>query len=214
MSTGNLTARWIERRVSLEVARSIVLDEFLVRDELIALMEYVNGRREEFRASQVVGRSGPGEQDYRRSLVLMDSGPFHNLFSERIQFYFPRIVRALNHPYFEISRVESQITASNDGDYFRIHNDNTHADAPSRTITYVYFFHREPRPFRGGELILYDSPRHGDSVVPAAIRRRVTPEQNTIIFFPSSALHEILPVICESRDFRDSRFTLNGWLHR
>jgi Rps23 Pro-64 3,4-dihydroxylase Tpa1-like proline 4-hydroxylase len=40
------------------------------------------------------------------------------------------------------------------------------------------------------------------------------PQQNQIVFFPCSVLHEITPVECPSRAFADSRFTLNGWLHK
>ena len=42
----------------------------------------------------------------------------------------------------------------------------------------------------------------------------VVPQQNQIVFFPCSLLHEITPVECRSRAFADSRFTLNGWLHK
>ena len=109
---------------------------------------------------------------------------------------------------------ESQLTASNDGDYFRVHNDNSQANWPSREITYVYFFHREPRAFSGGELVLYNSCEDSGVPEPVAARKRITPEQNTIVFFNSSVLHEVTPVRCPSQRFADSRFTLNGWLHR
>jgi Rps23 Pro-64 3,4-dihydroxylase Tpa1-like proline 4-hydroxylase len=42
----------------------------------------------------------------------------------------------------------------------------------------------------------------------------LTPPQNSIVFFPSSYLHEVMPVSCPSRAFADSRLTVNGWLHR
>jgi Rps23 Pro-64 3,4-dihydroxylase Tpa1-like proline 4-hydroxylase len=44
--------------------------------------------------------------------------------------------------------------------------------------------------------------------------RAVVPEQNQIVFFRSELLHEITPVVCPSQAFADSRFTVNGWLHR
>lgn len=33
-----------------------------------------------------------------------------------------------------------------------------------------------------------------------------------IIFFLSRYMHEVLPVKCPSRNFADSRFTINGWI--
>lgn len=191
------------------ISRSIIFEEFLSLQELNALTAYTQGRQADFKNSQVFD-PGQERESYRRSRVLMDAGQFHALFSERLLFYLPRILRALQCPTFEVSRVEAQITASNDGDYFHMHNDNTHANWPSRKVTFVYFFHREPRPFGGGELVLYESRQDGDA---GEVRRRITPEQNSITFFQSSCLHEILPVHCPSRSFEDSRFTLNGWLH-
>src|SRR5262249_43819742 len=106
-----------------------------------------------------------------------------------------------------------QLTASNDGDFFRPHNDNTQADAPSRAVTFVYFFHREPKRFAGGELLLYDWRLENDYPAPVALRKTISPEQNTIVFFSSECLHEVRRVTCPTRAFADSRFTLNGWIH-
>jgi SM-20-related protein len=194
------------------VTRSIVYDEFLAFQELTDLVGYTRSRQADFKASQVHDPDH-ARDSYRRSRVLMDTDRFHELFAQRIAFYLRHVLRALQHPFFEMTRVESQITASNDGDYFHMHNDNTHASWPSREITFVYFFHREPCPFTGGELVLYDFSPDGDSMDAGAVRKRVTPRQNSITFFQSATLHEILPVHCPSRRFDDSRFTLNGWLH-
>jgi SM-20-related protein len=186
--------------------RAVIFEEFLIWEELSALMEYTIVREHDFRTSRVVAHSDPAYQDHRRSRVLLDAGPFHEVIAERIKFYFTRIVEGLECSHFDVARVESQITASNDGDYFRLHSDNTRGCAPSREISYVYFFHREPKPFHGGELVLYDPQ--------VVIGERINPEQNDIVFFRSSCLHEILPVGCSSSRFCDSRFTINGWIHR
>jgi SM-20-related protein len=193
----------------VSMGRSVVWEEWLSAQELNALTSYVKTRRNDFRPSQVA-RPDDENDAYRRSVVLMDAGPFHQLFRKRLMFYLPRILRALDHPVFEVKEIDTQITASNDGDYFRMHNDNTHADWPSREITYVYFFHREPKPFQGGELVLYGTPAEGQA---PRERRRVVPQQNAIIFFQSSTLHEILPLRCTSWTFEACRFTVNGWLH-
>jgi len=202
---------------SIRKARSVIFEEFLVWPELAALMDFVRTRERIFRQSQIVlpsDRADQSDPGYRRSRVTLQTGPFGDLVAQRILFHFPIILRALGHPMFEIRSIEAQITASNDGDFFKTHNDNTHADAPSREITFVYFFHREPRPFTGGELLIYDS-RISDGIArPGRVRRRIAPKQNQVVFFPSCCLHEILPVRCPTQAFVDSRFTLNGWVHR
>ena len=203
----------IPTQQSVEVARCTVLPEFLALEELAALTDYCNQREADFRQSQVVSRDYVVNEQFRRSRVLLDTGKFHDIISERVRSHFPWILRALRHPHFDISRIESQLTASNDGDFFRMHNDSTHAHAPSREITYVYFCHREPRQFKGGELLIYDSYLERNEVMPGPVRKRIIPEQNSIALFESSCLHEVLPVRCPSESFSDSRFTLNGWLH-
>jgi Rps23 Pro-64 3,4-dihydroxylase Tpa1-like proline 4-hydroxylase len=40
----------------------------------------------------------------------------------------------------------------------------------------------------------------------------VQPARNSVVLFPGSLTHEILPVRCPSRNFAHSRFTVNGWL--
>jgi Rps23 Pro-64 3,4-dihydroxylase Tpa1-like proline 4-hydroxylase len=107
-----------------------------------------------------------------------------------------------------------QITASNDGDFFRAHCDDAQERIASRRMTFVYFFHREPIQFEGGELRLHDSTKIEDHPNSTGSYQTIVPQQNQIVFFPCSTLHEITPVQCQSREFADSRFTVNGWLHQ
>jgi Rps23 Pro-64 3,4-dihydroxylase Tpa1-like proline 4-hydroxylase len=54
----------------------------------------------------------------------------------------------------------------------------------------------------------------GDRQINSGSFQSIPPRQNQIVFFPCSVLHEITPVKCSSGAFADSRFTLNGWLHK
>ena len=84
----------------------------------------------------------------------------------------------------------------------------------SRHLTFVYFLHREPRQFEGGELRIHDAHLEAGRYVSEGSYQTVVPQQNQIVFFPCELLHEITPVNCPSGQFADSRFTLNGWLRR
>ena len=42
----------------------------------------------------------------------------------------------------------------------------------------------------------------------------VEPRNNSIVFFNAAVMHEIMPVVVPSKQFRDSRFTVNGWVER
>jgi Rps23 Pro-64 3,4-dihydroxylase Tpa1-like proline 4-hydroxylase len=144
----------------------------------------------------------------------MDAGTHQEVILQRIKSVLPTVLERLGMEEFPIASVEAQITASNDGDFFRSHNDNGDAKVASRQLTFVYFFHREPRQFQGGELRIHDSRREGERDVATDSYQTIVPQQNQIVFFPCSLLHEITPVKCPSGLFADSRFTLNGWLRR
>jgi Rps23 Pro-64 3,4-dihydroxylase Tpa1-like proline 4-hydroxylase len=125
----------------------------------------------------------------------------------------PAVLQRLQMEDISVKGIESQITASNDGDFFHNHHDNSEPAVRSRQLTFVYFFHKEPRPFEGGELRIHDFCLESGQYVSAGTYQAIAPQPNQIVFFPSSLLHEITPVECPSRRFADSRFTLNGWLH-
>ena len=197
-------------------ARPLIFNEFLAPAELEALMRYTLEREKQFQVSEVISPGVGGVVDYeqRRSRVLMDLGEHKAVIINRLRASFPRILRSLDHASFTIARAEAQITASNHGDFFHSHSDNAQDEVSSREITFVYFFHREPKKFSGGELRIYDSRWENNGYVPTANCHAIVPGQNEMVLFNSSLAHEITPVECSTKAFADGRFTVNGWLHR
>jgi Rps23 Pro-64 3,4-dihydroxylase Tpa1-like proline 4-hydroxylase len=198
-------------------ADSVLLDEFLAPAEVRQLMAYVQEQENDFVISEVISpgvSAGAVDYEHRRSRVLMNLGPHHEVIARRVQECLPQVLKKLKHEAFRVSQVEAQITASNHGDFFRLHSDNLHEDIVSREMTFVYFFHREPKPFQGGDLRIYDSRWQDGQYVRTGKYQTIAPEQNQIVFFPSSLVHEISPVDCPTQAFADSRFTVNGWLRR
>jgi hypothetical protein len=198
-------------------AQSVVLDEFLAPKEMEELIGYTRAHEADFENSGLISPTGePGVTDHshRRSRVLMDLGPYEEMFLNRIGGVLPSVLEQLGMEQFPITRTEVQITASNDGDFFHAHCDDSQEKIASRRMTFVYFFHQEPRQFEGGELRLHDSRATGGHPVSAGSYQKIVPRQNQIVFFPCSTLHEITAVGCGSKAFADSRFTVNGWLHQ
>jgi Rps23 Pro-64 3,4-dihydroxylase Tpa1-like proline 4-hydroxylase len=199
----------------IKQARCVVLDEFLAPQELEELIGYTLRHELEFKNSEVIaptGETGVKDYSHRRSRVLMELGEQEDVILGRIRHVLPLVLEQLEMDDFPIARTEVQITASNDGDFFRAHCDDAQQLIASRKLTFVYFFHREPSRFSGGELRLHDS-RGNNEHIGTGSYETIVPQQNQIVFFPCSTLHEITPVCCTSREFADSRFTVNGWLH-
>jgi len=201
---------------AIESARCVVYDEFLSPAEMDGLLEYTLSHQAEFVISEIVSPDVENTVDFhsRRSRVLMKLGRHQETLLGRIHACLPGVLQKLGRPAIELASVEAQITASGEGDFFRWHTDNGHPAITTRELTFVYFFHREPKRFRGGELRIYDSRMENGSCVPTQNYRAIVPCQNQIVFFFSSLAHEITPVECPTGAFVDSRFTVNGWFHR
>ena len=197
-------------------AKCVVLDEFLAPQELEELLRFTLQHEADFTASEVISPSAGGvvNHEHRRSRVLTDLSKHEGVILERIKAALPQVLQTLGMEEFAIAASEVQVTASNDGDFFRFHNDNGSEPVASRHLTFVYFFHREPRPFEGGELRIHNARLKDGHYVSEGSYQSVVPRQNQIVFFPCELLHEITPVNCPSGQFSDSRFTLNGWLRR
>ena len=79
-------------------------------------------------------------------------------------------------------------------------------------ISLLYYFHRVPRAFRGGDLEFYDvdtaSPKgHSDETLATIVQ-----EDNLLIAFSSQTFHGITDVRCDSDDFADGRFAAIAFL--
>jgi SM-20-related protein len=200
-------------------ARYMLFDEFLAAEEWRGLLDVVDRRAGEFRQTSLIVANGAEhvDNDFRRSVMLDDLGHVYDLFVQRLMAFSSLLFWRLRYPAFSVGQYEIQMTGTGDGEYFRPHTDQGPGVAATRAITFVYFFHAEPRPFTGGELVLYDgapADGDGDAVGGAPAAQTIEPAQNQIVFFPSDTPNEIRPVSSPSGAFRDRHFTVNGWLHR
>lgn len=185
-----------------------IIRNYLPKSMAQQLLAHALGNRDGFKISSVT----TNEADYRRSRVLYIDGELREQLEERVRRTLLEAAVSFNVQVPQGCTFDSQLTASGHGDYFKSHRDrgNEGEEASNRLLTYVYYFNREPKPFSGGELRMYDFV--DNSLDPADSYRTLTPEHNMLIVFPSWANHEVLPVIVPSGAFEDSRFTVNGWL--
>ena len=125
------------------------------------------------------------------------------LLSKRILEIIPSLFTALDIEPFAVSEVPMTLLNGLDGHFGLPHADSY--DDRFR-ISLVYYFHRAPKAFRGGDLEFYDvdtaSPQ-GYSDKPLAT---LAQEDNLLIAFPSQTFHGITNVRCDSDDFADGRF--------
>ncbi|MFM9266712.1 2OG-Fe(II) oxygenase [Tychonema sp. BBK16] len=192
------------------ISRYAQIDNFLTVAEKNKLMKYVLAKESAF----VTTSTSTNADDYRRSMVLHSFPEFSELMINRIKAILPDVLRKLNLPSFSMGNIETQLTMHNDNNYYKLHNDSGSPETATRFFTYVYYFNREPKAFWGGELQIYDSKIENNFYVAADSFKTVEPRNNSIVFFLSRYMHEVLPVSCPSKAFADSRFTINGWVRR
>lgn len=188
----------------------VLLENFVDASLHAELLKFVAAREKDFRPSSV----STDDAEYRRSLVLHDFPDFSGVFRDRVRSLVPQLSTAFGLGDFPVGDIECQLTAHNDGHYFRRHNDNGSPDTLERTISYVFYFHNEPKGFTGGEFHLFNSRIAQGRYECAEPAAEIEPKNNSILFFPSHCHHEVMPVRCPSNRFIDSRFTINGWVRR
>jgi len=190
----------------------VQLADFLSAEELKWLRETVIGAQSRFVSSWT---SDDSAKDYRQSLVLQAPAEVERLVVGKIRAVMPEVIPKLRMPMFTVGRVECQVTASTDGSYFRPHTDQGKSSIDTtRKLTYVYYFNREPKGFTGGDLRVYDDEFQNGKYSSTDTFQAVEPRNNSIVFFNAAIMHEVTKVQVPSQDFGDSRFTVNGWIHR
>ena len=195
-----------------EVVRHPVvqMESFLTGSELAWLMDLVF----QSEASFAPARVSDDKDDYRQALMWVAPEPLKQLFVRKISALMPEVMPQLRVGRFAVGAIDCQVTASGDGAYFKVHTDAGINETYKRQYTYVYYFHREPKGFSGGELRIYDDVIRNGKLVATDSYQLVEPRHNTMVFFQAAVMHEVMPVRVQSRQFRDARFTVNGWIER
>ncbi|MBC7544209.1 MAG: 2OG-Fe(II) oxygenase [Candidatus Sericytochromatia bacterium] len=177
-------------------------EAFLPDAQHNALLAYTIAREHMFTAAKTASAA----DEYRRTLFCNDLGPFRSLFQQVIAGALRDVIVSLGMDHFDVCLFEAQLLAYQDGNHFTAHRDVGRDQLASRTLSFVYYFHQQPKRFSGGELVLFG--RSIDDVL-----QTVSPQDNAIVFFDSRRMHEVRPVQVPSGDFADGRFAVTGWLH-
>jgi Rps23 Pro-64 3,4-dihydroxylase Tpa1-like proline 4-hydroxylase len=193
-------------------------DAFLAPDEHAALLDWALASRERFAPAKVYVKGF--DPLVRVAGTLGDLGPLKAVFHRRLRALAPEMIRRAGSPPFEVEKFELEMAAHGDGAFYARHSDLPLGEARAadpdgrgrrhRVVSAVYYFHREPRLFSGGALRLF---RFGGEDI-AGDFVDIDPRQNSLVVFPSWAIHEVRRVELASEDFADSRFAVNIWLHR
>jgi Rps23 Pro-64 3,4-dihydroxylase Tpa1-like proline 4-hydroxylase len=198
-------------------ATHLQLDGFLTVEEHDGLLAFVRDHEADLVTSTVnpAGQANHAVDDeYRRSRVLYDIDPIRTMFDTRLEALLPHVRKELGLDWFALDRIETQMTAHGDGDFFRVHTDSGGPAVETRMVTFVYYFALRPDAFKGGDLRVFDNVERDGYYHPADTFTTVEPRDNSVVFFPSTLFHEVLPVRTSGEGLDRHRFTVNGWFHQ
>lgn len=187
--------------------RVIRIRNFLPKDEITNLYRTVLARQADFKPSAVLSN----DPEYRKSAVLYKFPYYQSLFKTMVIATMPRICSALLISAFPLDGFECQLTATYDTGYFKPHTDNA-AQLAHRKLSYVYYFHKLPKSFTGGDIRFFDYNPFAIEENPERHILDISPLHNSIVFFDSSCYHEVRETTCLQPSFENARFTVNGWL--
>ncbi|HMO46506.1 MAG TPA: 2OG-Fe(II) oxygenase [Rubrivivax sp.] len=187
---------------------ALVMDGFLSPKENRRLLSHTLTRMAEFEPARTTTRA----LNYRFAHVLHRFPQFQSLIRARIAAVLPELLRYFGIRRFRPGGIEAQLTVHGHGDFYKVHTDSSSARTRARVISYAYYFCRQPRAFRGGELRIYHAVVRGGVWQQGTRSYHVTPLNNRIVFFLSRYHHEVRPVVCPSKRLSDGRFTINGWI--
>lgn len=186
--------------------------DVLPAEEHAALIDWAMANEAALMPSRVGGHRV--STDRRNARSLYGDAPWKPGMSARIAALMPGILADLGMASFAMDGFETEMVVYPDGGFINRHHDTATGVSRhkrDRVVTVVYYFHREPRGFTGGELRLVPKLAPPDG---APTHIDLTPGQNMLIAFPSWALHEVLRIGIPSRDYADSRFAINFWAVR
>lgn len=185
------------------------VESFLGEALVERLLAYTGRRESDFVSTRI--SKGRVNETVRLSRMLRDFGDLRPEIEARFLNVVEWAIQDLGLSAVNLAPLELELVAHGDGAFFSEHidtaTDEPHASS-ARALTGVYYFHRWPKGFSGGDLRLY-------AMAPAADGERrfvdLPPGPDTLILFPSWVPHEVKRVSCPSGAFLDSRFAINCW---
>lgn len=192
-----------------------VIDGFLDAAFADQVLAHLIANERHFATGGVLDREGSEfvDQNIRSAQKLPFEG--HDLaerYAAKLVQALPQLCEACGVAVPEAPIIDIDAAVYRDGGFYTAHVDTlTHAARDNsdadRILSLIFYIHRHPAGFSGGEIALY--PIIGDGG-PALIGA----SHNRLVAFPSYLRHEVRPVSVPGNGFADARFAINCWVLR
>lgn len=191
-----------------------IIDDFLGPQASAGLVDFALANEARFAPARVHTNDARNtlETGFRDNVSFTgDFGPVIAPFLAALDARYDRIAAEVGTNQFERRPTELHMAAHRDGQHLPRHIDTLTGRAEAlvkdqRAVSLVYYCHRTPRAFSGGNLVMYAMTGGG--------RQVIEPRHDRLVAFPSFAPHEIERVEVPGNRFADARFALVAWMRR
>ena len=135
--------------------------------------------------------------DALRGLLVPRLRPLLSSIQERLRLCTPP-------PPHRFSHID--LAAYPHGNFGGAHCDTSPRPYPRLSLNAVYFFHRQPLAFTGGDLLLYDTDVE-TGISSRLAFSRIAPTSNSLVLLPASYFHAVTQVASRSSELRDARLS-------
>jgi Rps23 Pro-64 3,4-dihydroxylase Tpa1-like proline 4-hydroxylase len=194
----------------LATAPIVIIDDFFSEPILRELLTFVLSQQENFVDAKVGISKKSFSPETRKTLCLFSIDKYRDIFIDYFHANLASFCLALDLPNFSIKKIEVKITNHIDGGFFKAHQDNNSiVGKTERIISWIYYFHQQPKKFEGGDLYAFDTDIE-KSEYQASAFTKITPQCNRLVAFPSSYYHAVSPISVPSGKFEDGRMAVAG----
>lgn len=188
-----------------------LFDGFLGPELSSKLLDFALANEAGFEPSVVYNRETAGVRPQSRNSLRFDGDwkPLKKAFRSAVEARIDEVVRGAGAGDFRPDQMEIELVANRDGGHFIRHIDTqtrVSDRSTDRIVSAVYYLHREPKAFSGGQLILHALIGNEELAI--------EPRHDRLVVFTSMAPHEVGRTVVPTDAFADARFSINCWLHR
>lgn len=187
-----------------------ILEEAVKNKKIFEHAIIGSGKKPDFRSNKVAYYDTIYQKNRMKSKLLTR---LDKLFSSTD---FSEVLASSPHPLnkFSLSNYhETQVSRYGDaGQHYMYHIDAF--NDIRRELTLVYYFHEEPKKYKGGEILFTKSPIYKGKVMdPNEEPIKIVPENNMAVIFGARVAHCVLPTT-SPKTFSKGRFSVNCWIGR
>ena len=203
------------------IAPIVKYPNFFSKENRQKIVDFANQQQQEFVNGQVHYRTfkDGGTQDkdiineeFRQQKNIDPSPEILQMLKDAILPLVPEVITKIGMKYNHIYNINTEIARTGHNQFCNAHSDRVSDTPRMSTISFLYYFHQQPKQFEGGDIIVYDTLINEKNAYNNQQGTRIIHEDNLLMAFPACFFHEITKVTLPNDRFDAGRFAIPFWV--